>query len=158
MAKKSNRKPVGPTCSETTNRKSSESIQEAVGAFEAVTWIACGDPSDDPSGNGYVGPGWVKFGIEKREVGWRTLEFLSWVCDDMIRAGERLRFFPIAPPPYLNEPGKCLSFVIECWPDNGDQKTRFPKVAEFITWCREHHWAECRPHSRKNRPPTSDGR
>ncbi len=128
---------------------SSDAIREAIAAFESVTLVSSGDPVTDPSDSKYTEAGWVKFVLEKSELGWRTLEFLAWVCDDMVRAGERLKLFPISPPPYLNEPGKCLSFVIECYPVDGDKERRFAKVAEFITWCRKAHWADCRPCDRE---------
>ena len=71
------------------------------------------------------------------------MEFLAWLYSDMIRAGERLKLFPTSPPPYLNTPGECLSFVIECYPLDDDQDERFERVANFISWCREEHWTEC---------------
>jgi hypothetical protein len=93
----------------------------------------------------------VKFGLEKSEVGWRTLEFLAWLATDMVRAGERLEFFPTSPPPYLNTPGACLSFVVECYPKDGDQDERFSKVAAFIESCRNQYWSQCRGRSKSRR-------
>ncbi len=69
-----------------------EQIKEAIGAFEAIAWASCGGP--DRSEPRSADCGWVKFQIEKSELGWRTLEFIAWVCSDMARAGERLQFFP----------------------------------------------------------------
>ncbi len=62
----------------------------------------------------------------------------------MIRAGERMEFFPTSPPPYLNKPGECLSFVIEIHPKNNDTEQRFDKIANFIKDCREKYWNECK--------------
>jgi len=123
-------------------------VEAAVKALEGVTWTSSGYPLTDEHGGPPTDAGWVKFGVEKSELGWRTLEFLAWLSTDMLRAGERLEFFPTAPPPYLNTPGTCLSFVIECYPKDGDQETRFRKVAEFINSCREQYWLECRGRSR----------
>src|SRR5437870_1408518 len=121
-----------------------QEIEAEIRAFEAVTWCSSGDPPSKADGGDLADVGWVKFGLCKSELGWRTLEFLAWICVDMIRAGERIRFFPTAPPPYLNTPGDCLSFVIECYPLAGDQDKRFKKVAEFIQSCRTKHWPQCR--------------
>ena len=118
-------------------------IEAAVKLFEGVYSCSSGYPlknRDDEMAK----VGWVKFHIKKSELGWRTLEFLAWVCDDMTRAGERLEFFPTSPPPYLNTPGDCLSFVIECRPLDGDQDKRFRRVAEFIRSCHDRYWDECR--------------
>ena len=120
-----------------------EKIEAAVKAYEGVVWTSSGYPLQGKAGEAPTEAGWVKFGIAKTELGWRTLEYLAWVVGDMLAAGERLRFFPTAPPPYLNTPGECLSFVIECFPQCGDQVVRFGKVAEFINWCRKAHWSEC---------------
>jgi hypothetical protein len=120
-----------------------EEIEAAIKAYDGVSWTASGYPLPGDATSPAADTGWVKFGVEKSELGWRTLEYLAWVCGDMARAGERLQFFPTAPPPYLNTPGSCLSFVIECYPLDGDQDSRFKKVAEFINWCRTEHWAEC---------------
>jgi len=124
---------------------SAQLVKDAISAFEGVTWINCGDPEPYDGDPLTMHPGWVKFGIEKSELGWRLLEFLGWLTSDMIRAGEKLEFFPNAPPPYLNEPGECLSLVIEIHPQDGDENIRFLKVAEFINDCREKYWEECKP-------------
>ena len=122
-----------------------EGIEQAIKRYEAVTWSSSGHPlRRDREGEEPTDAGWVKFGIKKSELGWRTLECLAWVCTDMTRGGERLEFFPTSPPPYLNTPGECLSFVVECFPLNGDQNARFKKVAEFITSCQEQYWPQCR--------------
>jgi hypothetical protein len=90
-------------------------IERAIKQFEAVAWSSSGYPLEGDQAEP-TDAGWVKFGLRQSPLGWRTLEFLAWVCTDMIRAGERLTFFPTAPPPYLNKPGDCLSFVLECYP------------------------------------------
>lgn len=122
-----------------------ERVKQAVESFEGITGSSCGDPKPDDDDPSWIHPGWVKFEIEKTELGWRVLEFLAWVTGDMLRAGERLKFFPSSPPPYLNEPGNCLSFVIEVHPKDGDQEERFTKVADFINQCKEEYWSECKP-------------
>ena len=114
-------------------------IKAAIKRFEAVDWSSSGYPISCESGEP-IDAGWVKFGLHQSPLGWRTLEFLAWMCTDMIHAGERLKFFPTSPPPYLNTPGNCLSFVIECYPLDGDQDDRFRKVAEFINSCRKEYW------------------
>ncbi len=123
----------------------SEKVKEAIISFDAITWCSCGDPNpykDDPS---IIHPGWIKFGIEKTELGWRTLEFFSWITTSMIQAGESIDFFPTAPPPYLNEPGECLSFVLEIHPKEIDQQSNFTKIATYIADCHENYWEECKP-------------
>jgi hypothetical protein len=118
-------------------------IESALKKFGAIAWSSCGYPIPCESGEP-INAGWIKFGLKQSVLGWRTLEFLAWTYSDMIRAGERLKFFPTSPPPYLNTPGDCLSFVIECYPLGNDQEERFRRVASFIDSCREKYWAECR--------------
>jgi hypothetical protein len=117
-------------------------IEVAIKRFEAVNWCSSGYPLKTSDGS-TVDIGWVKFGLKKSEIGWRTLEFLAWTCSDMIRSGERLEVFPTSPPPYLNTPGDCLSFVIECHPLDGDQEERFSRVASFIQSCHDEYWDDC---------------
>ena len=116
-------------------------IEASIKRFKAVDWSSSGYPIAREHGEP-IDAGWVKFGLQQSPLGWRTLEFLAWVYTDMIRAGERLKLFPTSPPPYLNTPGECLSFVIECYPLDGDQDERFRKVAEFINSCRKKYWPE----------------
>lgn len=124
--------------------KPSEQIKQEIEYFEGVNWCSCNDPYPYEDSPEDIHPGWVKFQIEKSETGWRTLEFLAWLTTDMIRAGERMEFFPTSPPPYLNNPGKCLSFVIEIHPKNGDELERFSRIAAFIKDCREKYWNDCK--------------
>jgi hypothetical protein len=92
-----------------------------------------------------ISPGWVKFGIEKSELGWRTLEFLAWAFDDMVRARKRLFFWPVSNPPYLNTPGECLSFVIECYIDRIDEQRGIQEIADFLAEWQAKYWAQCKP-------------
>jgi hypothetical protein len=124
--------------------KVSEKIKNAIESFGGINWCSCGDPCPHEEDPKVINPGWVKFEIEKTERGWRILEFLAWLTTDMIRAGERIEFFPTSPPPYLNDPGKCLSFVIEIHPKDGDEDERFSRVASFIKECREKYWDQCK--------------
>ena len=124
--------------------KASEKLKKEIEAFEGINWCSCGDPYPHEEEPSDIHPGWVKFEIEKTEMGWRTLEFIAWLTADMVRGGERMEFIPTSPPPYLNEPGNCLSFVIEIHPKNGDDEERFSKVANFIKSCREKYWNQCK--------------
>ena len=119
-------------------------IEFAINLFEGVDWCSSGYPLMNRDGE-TSDVGWVKFGLRKSELGWRTLEFLAWVCNDMAQAGERLEFFPTSPPPYLNTPGDCLSFVIEIHPINGDRDDRFRRVGAFIRSCHDQFWDDCCP-------------
>ena len=121
-----------------------QQVEDAIRHYEAIDWTSSGYPVKGEEGEQSTDAGWVKFGIKKSELGWRTLEFLAWACNDMVRAGERLRFFPTAPPPYLNAPGSCLSFVIECYPIDEDHDRRFKRVAAFIAWARVERWPQCK--------------
>ena len=114
-------------------------VEAAIRQFEAVEWASSGFPRNGDDGSS-VDIGWVKFGLRASALGWRTLEFLAWLFTHMARAGERVDFFPTAPPPYLNTPGKSLSLVIECHPRNGDHESRFHKLAAFIRTSHEEYW------------------
>jgi hypothetical protein len=54
------------------------------------------------------------FIVQQTDHGWFALEFLAWATNnDDRRGGHHVLLLPIAPPPYLNEPGRSLQFVIE---------------------------------------------
>lgn len=128
-----------------------DQIKQAIEAFTAVECASCGYPTETEDGEERIDAGWVKFKLCQDTLGFRTLEFLAWVVNDMLNAGERLHFFPVSPPPYLNVPGRSLSFVLECYPENGDEESRFKRIAEFIDWCRTEYWDECRGRLKEKR-------
>jgi hypothetical protein len=54
------------------------------------------------------------FTAQRTDQGWFALEFLAWaINNDYRRGGHQVLLSPIAPPPYLNQPGQSLQFVIE---------------------------------------------
>ena len=121
------------------------SVKDAIQKFEGVTWINYGDPEHDDLDDKGLSPGWVKFGIEKSELGWRTIEFLAWVFNALVQSKYRLFFWPTSPPPYINEPGTCLSFVVEMYLDTLDNQESINRIAGFINEFRSQYWADCKP-------------
>lgn len=119
-----------------------EQLQGEIQAFEGVTWATAGEPTGEGDA---TTPGWVKFGVAKNELGWRTLEFLAWAFEDLVHAGRQLQFFPTSAPPYLNEPGECLAFVVECYMDGSAEGGTIEEVALFLARQRDLHWDECKP-------------
>lgn len=90
-------------------------LMETINVFDGLTVIGgCGghpDPQPDqwPEGSWYV-----MFTVQQTDQGWFALEFLAWaINNDYRRGGHPVLILPIAPPPYLNEPGRSLQFVIE---------------------------------------------
>ena len=74
------------------------------GGHEVIT-----NPSQWEAGTWYV-----KFDLHADRLGWYVLEHLAWAINEDYRgAGHHVILMPIAPPPYLNTPGKCLHFVVE---------------------------------------------
>lgn len=119
-------------------------IKNALDRFECIKRSSCDFPIKIKGSDEVIKAGWVKFEIEKNESGWRTLEFLAWVINDLMRAGEEIHFFPTSPPPYLNTPGKCLSFVMEFYPENEGQDVNFTRISDFILRCYKDYWPDCK--------------
>ena len=87
----------------------------AIDAFEGLTVIGgcAGHPNPQPD-QWPQGAWYVKFIVQQTDQGWFALEFLAWaINNDYRRDGHQVLLSPIAPPPYLNEPGQSLQFVIE---------------------------------------------
>lgn len=117
-----------------------EVIESAIAKFAGVTWTSSGYPVRGDEDSPGLDVGWVKFTIERSELGWNTLEFLAWICTDLTNGGERVEFIPIAPPPYLNNAGDCLCFVLEVHPQVSKTEPFFAQVARFIDACRDQYW------------------
>lgn len=90
-------------------------LAAAIDAFDGLTTVGgCGghpnpQPDQWPEGSWYV-----MFTVQRTDEGWFALEFLAWaINNDYRRGGHQVLLLPVAPPPYLNEPGQALQFVIE---------------------------------------------
>ncbi len=119
-------------------------VKNSIKQFKAVLEISFDHETlEDVEAPEFVEMGWLEFKIDKSELGWRTLEFISWVCEDMKNAGERIKLFPSSPPPYLNTPGDSLIFNIEIYPKDNDSQERFENIANHFTYCYEKYWSEC---------------
>jgi hypothetical protein len=121
------------------HQASVEDLRAAIESFPGTSWVSCGVQKEAESQ-----VAWVKFGVKKSELGWRTIEFIAWLYTDMSRAGERVFLFPTAPPPYLNEPGQCLSYVLEVHAHDGGD-LRVDRVSQFVQQYMASYWAECQP-------------
>ncbi len=105
-----------------------ESILPLVEALNGMPGIdtvgSCGGDAEPISGGSWpLGSWYVKVRIEQNPVGWRTLEFLSWVINHDAHNGEdpsKVWLVPTSVPPYLNTPGEMLTFTIECHDDESD--------------------------------------
>lgn len=87
----------------------------AIDAFDGLTVIGgCGGHRGPRSDQWPEGSWYVMFTVQRTDQGWFALEFLAWaINNDYRRGGHQVLLSPIAPPPYLNEPGQSLQFVIE---------------------------------------------
>lgn len=92
-------------------------LAETLNSYPAVTTVgSCGGHADPGPGQWAFGTWYMKFEIAPTDTGWRVLEFLAWaINNDWRRAGGDATLLPTAPPSMLNEPGKCLAFVIESY-------------------------------------------
>jgi hypothetical protein len=87
----------------------------AIDAFDGLASIGgCGGHPDPRPDQWPEGAWYVMFTVQRSDRGWLALEFLAWaINNDYRRGGHQVLLSPIAPPPYLNEPGQSLQFVIE---------------------------------------------
>jgi hypothetical protein len=121
-----------------------QALHDAIKKFDGVDWVNFGDPKPDAEDSRGWAPGWVKFGLKKSEAGWRTLEFLAWAFEDMVRGKNRLFFFPISAPPYLNEPGATLAFVVECYVDSEAEVQKIQRMADLLNEWFFKYWPACK--------------
>ena len=90
-------------------------LVETINAFDGLTVIGGCSGHPDPQPDQWPEGSWyVMFTVQQTDQGWFALEFLAWaINNDYRRGGYPVLLSPIAPPPYLNEPGQSLQFVIE---------------------------------------------
>lgn len=92
------------------------SLVRALNRYPGVITVgSCGGHKVVTNSSQWAAGRWyVKFDISADKLGWYVLEHLAWVInEEYIGAGKDVSFLPIAAPPYLNTPGRCLHFVIE---------------------------------------------
>jgi hypothetical protein len=87
----------------------------ALNSFPGIHPIgSCGGHENPAPGQSGPGRWWVKFSIDRKAAGWRSLEFLAWfVNNNLARSGSSVLVYPVSAPPFLNTPGRMLAFVIE---------------------------------------------
>lgn len=87
----------------------------ALNKFSGIYTISsCGGHENPASYQRPEGSWSVSFTVEHNEHGWRALEFITWVINNALaRGGFQVHLSPYSPPPYLNEPGNALTFLID---------------------------------------------
>lgn len=124
-----------------------EEVRAAIDAFEDVRWSLHDEPDPAKTDDG-EGIGWVNFEVEKSELGWRIIEFLAWALNgDLKHAGFQLLFTPFSPSPYHNDPGECLSYLLEMVDDPAaaSRGGGIRDIARFINQFRIDYWDDCKP-------------
>lgn len=96
------------------------SLVSALNAFDGITTIgSCGGHPNPGPGQWDEGSFYLKFDLTWDDDGRFAIEFLAWLINNHLQLPSDEDFpgyvvlMPTAPPPYLNGPGACLSFVIE---------------------------------------------
>lgn len=90
------------------------SLVRVLNAFPGVKTIgSCGGHSSPTTGQAGPGRWWVLFDVERSENGWLSLEFLAWAVTRNLGADGSVTLEADAAPPYLNQPGAMLRFVLE---------------------------------------------
>lgn len=93
------------------------SLVKALNAFDGITTVgSCGGHQNaNVRYQNEEGTWYVSFDADHTEDGWFALEFIAWVVRDWGRGGHNGTLEATSLPPYLNEPGSCLRFVLEGW-------------------------------------------
>lgn len=74
---------------------------------------SCGGHPEPKKGGWPAGSWYVKFRVARNDHGWFAPEFLAWAVNCDYATGHSITLCPVSPPPYLNFPGRNLSFVVE---------------------------------------------
>ena len=74
-----------------------QEVEDAIRHYEAIEWTSSGYPLPGEESERSTDAGWVKFGIKKSELGWRTLEFLE-STEETIHRVVRIKDATARPP------------------------------------------------------------
>lgn len=92
----------------------------ALNEFEGIYTVgSCGGHTNNKPYQKPEGEWMVVFQLEFNETevsteGWFSLEFLVWFCNNnLARSGYDVNIRTFSPPPYLNNPGNSISFILE---------------------------------------------
>ena len=108
-------------------------LVRALNAFQGVNTIgSCGGHPEPGPGQWPEGCWYVKMTFDHNEDGWMALEFLAWAINRDYSSAHKVILYPTSPPPYLNEPGKMLTFALEGRENDPDD------LAHFLNMEREH--------------------
>ncbi len=112
------------------------SVVRALNTFSGIrTLNSCGGHQDAGPGQNKQGTWSVVFEVAHGEDGWFALEFIAWMVHDRIRGKHSLSLRADSPPPYLNQPGASLAFVLEGW-NNEDPND----LAEWMNTIRQENY------------------
>jgi hypothetical protein len=89
-------------------------LVRALNAFPGIETIGSCGGHDNPRGD-QAGPGlwWVLLTIDRTPDSWLSLEFLAWAVTRALGSDGGVTLEADAAPPYLNDPGKLLRFVLQ---------------------------------------------
>jgi hypothetical protein len=94
-------------------------LVDALNALEGIrTFGSCGRQRNPKPGQWQRGNWHVKFDVAQNAHGWRALEFLAWLINCDASDTYKVVLYPYASPPFMNEPGQMLCFVLEGKCDN----------------------------------------
>ena len=135
--------------------KNSPSITSLFSKFEGVDEVELEEAEIDEDDQSVI-PAAISVGLSPDATGFHMLEFIAWAVSDMEGAGASVHLHVEAPPPWLNEPGKCLVVSIYVNPRSDDCSAEqalqeiteeIADMANFFQEMYEDHWPACRPKS-----------
>ena len=150
------RRPIGQTPPDYSNVPSKYlPLARILNALpQVIGWVADSKLDDDWMMSWQIRPAEpysTVFDAGPHRDGWATSEWLVWLLRDYERSGYAMHHYMASPPPFLNEPGESLSFVVT-FPKYSDEKIVDPNALAAwvkttwdktgyatITWPEEEH-------------------
>lgn len=102
---------------------------------QVVGWVADSRLSDDWMMSWQIRPAEpysTVFDAGPHRDGWATSEWLVWLLRDYERSGYAMNYYMSSPPPFLNEPGESLSFVVSFPKHDGGKIVHPTELAEWV--------------------------
>ncbi len=108
-------------------------LVKELNSFDGVKTIgSCGGHAEPGLHQWAEGTWYVEFELPRSPRGWHLLELLSWAINTSCRNADEwdVVLLPIAPQPFLADPGECLTFVIEG--RNGEDPSDLARYLERV--------------------------
>lgn len=130
----------------------SNSLADTIANFDGVESVEI-DSCEIDEDDGGVFPAAISVRFTPSTAGFHALEFITWAFGDIRNAGANVNYYVRSPPPWLNTPGRALSFVAYINPRSNNViesaqiveiEQELESITSFLVASHNNYWDVCR--------------